>query len=40
MSKIKKKIKWAFNSIVLPDFDMKTLEKRKGMVLVKESKKK
>ena len=39
MSKIKKKIKGAFNSIVLPDFDMNTLEKRKGMVLVKESKK-
>lgn len=40
MSKIKKKIKGAFNSIVLPDFDMKTLEKRKGMVLVKEESKK
>ena len=40
MSKIKKKIKGAFNSIVLPDFDMKTLEKRKGMVLVKEERKK
>ena len=40
MSKIKKKIKGAFNSIVLPDFDMNNLEKRKGMVLVKEERKK
>ncbi len=40
MSKIKKKIKGAFNSIVLPDFDMNNLEKRKGMVLVKEESKK
>lgn len=40
MSKIKKKIKGAFNNIVLPDFDMNTLEKRKGMVLVKEESKK
>lgn len=40
MSKIKKKIKGAFNNIVLPDFDMNNLEKRKGMVLVKEESKK
>ena len=40
MSKIKKKIKGAFNNIVLPDFDMNNLEKRKGMVLVKEERKK
>ena len=40
MSKIKKKMKGAFNSIVLPDFDMNNLEKRKGMVLVKEERKK
>ena len=40
MSKIKNKIKGAFSNIVLPDFDMKSLEKRKGMVLVKEEKKK
>lgn len=40
MSKIKNKIQKAFNNIVLPDFNMNELKKRKGMVLVKKEEKK
>ena len=40
MNKIKKRIKEVFLNIKLPDFDDTNLKKRKGMVYVKEEKKK
>lgn len=39
MNKIKKRIKQTFSNIKLPDFDDTYLEKRKGMVYMKEEKK-